>query len=296
MPFSSTLPAGLREGVRLAPYTTWRIGGPARFLAEPADAPALAETLSWADTGGLRVYLLGGGSNLLVDDGELDGVVVRLDTAGAFGRVRVDPEAGTITAGGAAPLGRLLREAAQHGLTGLEFLSGVPGTVGGALAMNAGDPAHGIGGCVASLLVTDRHGAVHEIRREQAHFAYRWSNLEGWIVTEARFALERSDPEAVGRRMETALHQKRNRQPLSEATAGCVFRNPGGNSAGGLIEAAGFKDAQEGGAAVSGKHANFITNTGGARAEDVRRLIDRIREGVHTAFGINLTLEVKLWL
>jgi UDP-N-acetylmuramate dehydrogenase len=296
MPFSSTLPAGLRNDVALAPYTSWRIGGPARFLAEPGDAAALADALGWAEAEGLRVYLLGGGSNVLVADEGLDGLVIRLDTAGAFGRVAVDAESGTLTAGGGAPLGRLLREAALHGLSGLEFLAGVPGTVGGAVAMNAGDPAHGIGGRLLEAIVLDRRGTRHVVRRGEAHFAYRWTSLGGWIVTEARFGLDRSDPDAVGARMETALQQKRSRQPLAEATAGCVFRNPGTNSAGRLIEAAGFKGGREGGAVVSGMHANFIVNAGGARAGDVRRLIDRIREGVHTAFGIRLTLEVKLWL
>lgn len=285
----------------LAPYTAWRIGGPARYFVHAARADDVRVALAWAELREMPVFVLGGGSNVLIGDAGFDGLVIRfrahemrLDAHGDEARVIV--EAG-------APMAGTARRLARQGWAGLEWAEGLPGTIGGALYGNAGC----YGGDIASSL--DRawllvDGSVAEWPVEQFGFAYRTSVLKATagdggarrsqpVVLSAAFRLYRDDLTTLARRMERTSLERRSKTPWG-ATCGSVFKNPPGDSAGRLIEAAGLKGARIGGAEIAHKHANYIVNLGGASSSDVLRLIDLARERVLAEFNIALELEVQL--
>jgi len=289
-------PVPIEERVPLRDRTTWRIGGTAHFYAEPGDREDLAALLTAAERRGLRVRLLGGGSNLLIRDGELDGLVVHLGADGPLGRIQLlDHDEGRLRVGAAVCLGTLLRFAAEKGLTGLEDLAGIPGTVGGAVMMNAGNPARGLGAFVEEVTAVDLAGRVHTLGRDLLHFDYRTSNLEGLVLTDAILRLRPGDPEKIRADMAGFLELKRRRQPLDGRSAGCVFRNPPTAPAGLLIEQAGCKGRRIGDAMVSEAHANFLLNVGDATCDEMRRLIDEVRSAVLSRHRVELKLEVQLW-
>ena len=272
------IPARLDEP--LAPYTTFRLGGPADFLVEPRDGEELSGVFREARASGIPVKVLGGGANLLVRDGGVRGVVVRLSR---FDRRRDDH----VEAGFSLP--RLVRDSVSAGRAGLEGLAGVPGTLGGALSMNAGGRHGEIGSAVRYVDVMTREGEFRRVPRDGAGFRYRGCGLEGDVILAAGLDL-RADGEARGR-YESVLADKKRSQPLDRPSAGCVFKNPPGMHAGKIIDGCGLKGARVGGARVSEKHANFIVNEGGATASDVLRLIDLIRGKA----PVPLELEVQLW-
>ncbi|MBC7105741.1 MAG: UDP-N-acetylmuramate dehydrogenase, partial [Firmicutes bacterium] len=218
--------------------------------------------------------------------------------------VRIGPRLGGVTvrdrrvvAGAGAGLGRLAGAARDAGLTGLEFLAGIPGTVGGAVAVNAGAHGRAVADRLRRITVVDRAGDCHVKGPEELEFAYRSSNVgaRGWIVAEAEFGLDHGDPASIGRTMEEYLRKRRQTQPLNLPSAGSVFKNPpGAPPAGWLVEMAGGKGLRVGGAMVSPVHANFVVNTGGATARDVLTLIERVRELVYRRFGVHLALEVQV--
>ena len=288
-------PDGVRRGVPLAEYTTWKVGGPAEWFAEPGSQDELIRLAAWALAEGIPFRCIGAGSNLLIADGGLEGLTLcnrRLQGS------RLEPTEGWVEAEAGEPIPTLARKAARAGLAGLEWAVGIPGTVGGAAVMNAGAQ----GGCTAewldSVLVIDpaRPDAPFRLGAADLAFAYRHSRLqeEPLLVLSARFRLKAGeDPAAVTARTSANLHSRTSTQPYQQPSCGSVFRNPEPEKAGRLIEGLGLKGLSIGGAQVSPVHANFIVNTGGAQAAEIDRLIRQVKEQVWQARGIRLHPEVK---
>lgn len=272
-------------------YTTWRIGGPAEALVEPASREDVATILAFVRENGLPLRVIGNGSNLLVSDSGVKGVVVRIGEA--LGRVSIAGE--RIVAESGAKLGRVAAIAQAAELAGLEFSVGIPATIGGAVTMNAGANGASMADVVEAVTIIDYAGEERLLSKEALDFRYRWSRLQELqaVVVEVVLKLTRSDPLEIKRRSERYLKKRRLTQPLEYPSAGSVFKNPPGDAAGRLIELAGAKGLRVGDAMVSERHANFIINLGNARAQDVLQLIRRVREMVWSKFGVKLDLEVK---
>ncbi len=288
-------PPGLRPGVPLQEFTTWRVGGPAEWFAEPADGHQLVALARWARERDLPLRVIGAGSNLLIADGGLPGLTLCIRRLQGS---RVDGESGVVEAEAGEPIPTEARKVARAGLHGLEWAVGIPGTVGGAAVMNAGAQ----GGCTAewldSVLVFDPSGSgePHRIRATDLDFDYRHSRLqqEPLLVLSARFLLEPGhEPAAVTARTSANLHSRTSTQPYQQPSCGSVFRNPEPEKAGRLVESLGLKGTRIGGAEVSPLHANFIVNTGGATAADIDALINLVRQRVRESTGIDLHPEVK---
>ncbi len=284
--------------VPLGAITWYRVGGPAAVLARPTSWDQLATLARRCHQQGVRVYVLGGGANLLVaDQGVSDGVVVRLD-AEAFTQLSV--EGPRLRVGAGHDLFKLVLAAARAGLAGLEPLAGIPGTVGGALRMNAGGAFGDVGASVSAVTVMAGDGQVHGYERDELVFGYRRSSIAEPYILEAVFELEQRDPEEVSRRVKEIFSYKKASQPMASASAGCAFRNPprelaGGASAGALIDRAGLKGHRHGAAMVSPVHANFIATEPGATAADVLAVMEHVQRTVAERFGVQLQREVVLW-
>jgi len=288
-------PLGLRREVRLADFTTWKVGGPAQWFAEPDSTAQLQALLAWARAEGLPSRVIGAGSNLLVSDAGLEGLTVcNRHLQGA----ELDSTQGLIEDLAGEPIPTLARRAARAGLAGLEWAVGIPGTVGGAVVMNAGAQ----GGCSAEVLesitVLDpaAPGDRFTLPASAMAFAYRHSRLqqEPLVVLSARFRLSPGhDPAAVSRRTSANLHSRTSTQPYQQPSCGSVFRNPEPRKAGQLIEALGLKGLSIGGAQVSPIHANFIVNTGAASATEIDQLIAEVQRRVEVAHGLQLHPEVQ---
>lgn len=274
----------------LARYTSWRVGGPARRLYRPVDRDDLIQVLRSLD-GEEPLLWLGLGSNLLVRDGGFPGTVIatqgcldRLEDAGATG---IYAEAGCSCA-------KIARQAARRGLVGAEFLAGIPGTLGGALAMNAGAFGGETWPLVRAVETLDRAGNLRTRAPDEYRVGYR--EVQGpdgeWFLA-ARLDLGRGDVHSGQARVKSLLERRAATQPVGLPSCGSVFRNPPGDHAARLIEAAGLKGLTIGAAQVSGKHANFIINLGGARAADIEALIEQIQEEVAARFGVELVTEVR---
>jgi UDP-N-acetylmuramate dehydrogenase len=290
-----TFPTGLanvRTDVPLAPYTWFRLGGPAQYFAEPASREDLQQVVRGAKSAGLPVRVLGAGSNVLVSDAGVSGVVVHL-SAPVFAVVTV---AGTrLKAGGGSKLGQVVATAVREGLGGLETLVGIPGTVGGALRMNAGSRSGDIGQWTESAVVMNDSGEVLTRRREELVFAYRESSLDELVILEAEFELDREDSAELTKRMQKQWIVKKSKVPLGHQPTGCIFKNPRGMSAGDLIEQAGLKGARVGGAEVSDRHANYIVTDEKATSADVLKLIEHIHTRVNERLGVELETEIQIW-
>jgi UDP-N-acetylmuramate dehydrogenase len=285
------LPGRVRVDEPLARHTSFRIGGPADVLVVPESAADLAAVVRVAAAGAVPVFLLGGGSNMLVGDAGVRGIVVKLGPG--FRRIVWDPPC--VEAGGAVQLGRLARESAERGFGGLEYAEGIPGTVGGALFMNAGAYGGEIAGTVDEVEGIDREGAVVRLSRAQLAFTYRRTALPtGFVVTAVRFRLAPDLPARVHERLEHARARRTASQPHGWANAGSIFKNPPGDFAGRLVEATGLKGTRVGGARISEQHGNFIVNEGGARAVDVQALMQQAQRAVWERMGIWLEPEVRL--
>ena len=279
----------LRRNVPLARSLWFRVGGPAEILFEPADSEDLAEFLDGLPAD-VPVTVIGVGSNLLVRDGGIPGVTIRLGRP--FSNVVCD---GTRMRAGAAAMDvTVAREGRAAGAPGLEFLSGIPGTIGGALRMNAGAYGREIGDIVVAAEALDRTGKTHRLDAAELGLGYRTCAVpEDWIFTEALLQAEPASPEAISARM-TEIADARNRdQPIRERTGGSTFKNPQGTSAWELIEEAGCRGLTRGGAQVSPLHCNFLVNTGGATAADLEDLGEEVRERVKAATGIRLEWEIR---
>ncbi|MDI3279983.1 MAG: UDP-N-acetylmuramate dehydrogenase [Bacillota bacterium] len=285
----------LRRGEPLWKHTSFRIGGPARLflVAEGRDDLRLFSRLG-QERGAAGWFVLGAGTNVLISDAGVEEPVLKLGQAFRT----LERRRSAVRAGGALPLPRLARVASEWGLSGLEWAAGIPGSVGGAVAMNAGAFGGQMADVVKSVAVLDlTSGREEEWPAERLNFGYRTTALQGAdkVVTAAYLELRPAQRrEAVRERMEELLRRRREKQPLGLPSAGSVFRNPPGDAAGRLIEAAGCKGMRRGDAQVSPHHANFIVNLGQARASDVWALIQEVSRRVRERFGVELALELKL--
>jgi UDP-N-acetylmuramate dehydrogenase len=288
---AAAVPDRVREREPLARHTSFRIGGPADVLVVPDTAAELGQIVRLAGEAGVPLTLVGGGSNMLVGDGGIRGVVVKLGR----GFRRVVWGEGHVEAGAAVQIGRLARAAGERGLAGLEYAEGIPGTVGGAFFMNAGAYGGEVAAAVDEVDGVTADGAVRRLGRDALAFAYRRTALPAaFVVTAVRFRLRPDAPEAVRARMEDARRRRTSSQPHGAANAGSIFKNPPGDFAGRLVEAAGMKGARVGGARVSQEHANFIVNDGAARAADVQALMQQAQRVVWERSGVWLEPEVRL--
>jgi UDP-N-acetylmuramate dehydrogenase len=273
-------------------HTTWRIGGPADVLVEPDSMEGLRLTMDLVQKYNLPLTVIGNGSNILVCDRGIRGVVLKIGDG--FSKVTV--ENNKITAGAGVKLVRLVNAALSKGIGGFEFLAGIPGTVGGAVVMNAG--ANGAAFCdiLEYVFLMDPSGKTIRRSSEELGFDYRMSNLQGasLIVLEAYCLGVSREKKDIQQKIDEMLEKRKNTQPTSSATAGSVFKNPPGTSAGFLIDQAGGKGLRVGDAMVSAVHSNFIVNLGKATAREVLDLIDQVKELVIQRFGTELTLEVKV--
>jgi len=272
-------------------HTSLRVGGPADAFATPRTRDAAASLLRLCDEHGAPVTVIGAGFNSLVDDDGLRGVVVQLKRL--RGLERSDTTTLSVEAG--VSHASLTRYCVEHGLAGLEFGAGIPGTVGGWIAMNAGIGSREVRDVVRGLAILTARGEARELDARELRFEYRALRglPPGCLVVAARLAVSPSTREAVRAEIERHLTQRRATQPLDVPSCGSVFKNPPGDHAGRLIEAAGLKGLRVGGAEVSPVHANFIANVGGATAADVLALIERVRSEVESAHGVRLETEVR---
>jgi len=276
----------------LAPYTSWKIGGPADAWIVVETESQLAELMRFCFKRKMPWFVLGSGSNLLVGDGGIRGIVMRL--AGEFGKIdaRVEGEHVVVEAGASGNMAQLTAKAATLGATGVGSLSGIPGSVGGSLRMNAGTDRE-MGDFVRSVWV--QSPKAPEPQPVTVQYFYRHTSLaRDAVVSRVTLAFERGDPKTVREEMQHRLVRRKNTQPIALPNAGSCFRNPEGDKAARLIEAAGAKGWREGGAEVSPLHANFINNIGNASAKDVATLLARVRRIVQERFGVELQLEVHL--
>lgn len=284
--------ARVRFDEPLERHTSFRIGGPADawLVAESPHDVALARRQ--ATEHGLPLWVLGGGTNVLVSDRGVRGLVLHLGRAFAAAEWLAEDY---VRAGASLVFKKLVLASIERGLAGLEFAEGIPGSVGGGLLMNAGAFGGEIANVVDVVEGIDADGTLVELPRERLHFGYRHFDLpRGLIVTHVRFRLTRDDPQSVRERRETARRKRMARQPVGFPNAGSVFKNPPGTFAGRLIEAAGLKGKRIGNAQISPAHANFIVNLGGATAADVRALMDEAIGAVAHQQGLNLEPEIKL--
>ena len=276
----------------LAPYTWWKIGGPADALVDVESSDELAFVLRRVFKRRLPMFVLGSGSNLLVGDGGIRGIVLRL--GGEFAALDVHAEDGAVIAhaGGSASLPVLCTKVASLGGVGVDGLAGIPATVGGSVRMNAGTDREMREFTEEVVVQTPSRPEPHAI---DVGWRYRETTIpRDAIVARSMLRFERGDPKAVRAKLQDRLVRRKATQPVAIPNSGSCFRNPEGDHAGRLIEAAGAKGWREGGAEVSGLHANFIVNTGGASARDVATLLARVRRAVEEQFGVDLHLEVHL--
>ena len=279
----------LRANVPLSRFMWFRVGGPAEYLFEPADPDDLSRFLA-ALPGDMPVTAIGVGSNLLVRDGGIPGVVVRLGRS--FSAIQRD---GTRMRAGAGAMDvTVARTARDAGIAGLEFLSGIPGTIGGALRMNAGAYGREIGDVLVSADALDRSGRAHRLGPAELGFGYRECALpQGWIFTGAVLRGETGSSEGIAARMSEIAAARSQDQPIRERTGGSTFKNPPGTNAWTLIDRAGCRGLTRGGAQVSPLHCNFLINTGGATAADLEGLGEEVRDRVEAATGIRLEWEIR---
>ncbi len=289
--------SGVRTKVSepLARYTSMKVGGPADVFIEVENAEALTRVLRTLHRCGTNFYLLGNGSNVLISDRGLRGAVIHL--AGEFKHVewREEGEIVRVKVGAAYALTQLVREAARKGYAGLEFAEGIPGTMGGALYMNAGAYGSEFEKVIDQVDGFTREGEPIRLSRTEMTFTYRDSHLPaGMVVTELRLRLRREDSVKVTSRVRELVTRRKTSQPSGYPNSGSMFRNPPGDFAGRLIEAAGLKGKKIGRAQISERHGNFIVNLGGAKSDDVRQLMELARTEVRMRFGIELEAEVRL--
>src|SRR3954453_17111886 len=282
----------VQEKVPLADRTWFKVGGPAQYFAEPSSVDELQAVVERCRDDGLQVRLLGGGSNVLVRDEGVTGMVVGL-THPNFANITTTGE--RVTVGAGAMLANAITVTVGAGLAGLEPLVGIPGTVGGALHGNAGSHGGDIGQWACRATVMTRNGEIVERQRGDLVFAYRQSSLDELVILSADFELEKEDPLVVTKRMQKQWIVKKANLPMAHENTGCIFKNPRGMSAGMLIDQCGLKGEQVGGVEVSQRHANFFVAKPGATAKDVLQLIDAVRNRVAERMGVELETEIEIW-
>ncbi|OQX00849.1 UDP-N-acetylenolpyruvoylglucosamine reductase [Candidatus Parcubacteria bacterium A4] len=307
---------GVKKNVLLREYTTFRIGGLAKYFFVAKTKEELIEAIGWARENNIPFFILGGGSNVLVLDEEYNGLIIKITNSKLqiSNKSKIQKKAKSkdfakfkIIVGAGMPLAKLVSETAKNGLTGMEWAAGVPGTVGGAIRGNAG----AFGGCMAEAIkmVTvleipkflpaggfPNGDKIKKYKKKDCRFKYRdsiFKHDENLIILSVEIELEKGDPEEINRKMKEHLDYRRNSHPLSFPSAGSIFKNPNKSfSAGDLIERCGLKGKTIGGAQISEKHANFIVNLGGAKAKDVLALVDLAKKEVKGKFDIALEEEI----
>jgi len=287
----------IRTDVELSPYTTFRTGGRADRFLEVHSAEEMGRAIALAHSLSLPFFILGGGSNVLFDDDGVRGLVIRnISSRVSFRDTAVVAESGI-------SLAALLSDAQKRGLGGLEFLAGIPGSLGGAIFGNAGAYGRSIGNCIEQATIITPDGEERSVSREYLQFGYRSSRLkaEGGIVLSATLSLKPADPDAILHEMKRIIEERRQKHPAAMGSCGCYFKNVDGKdgsgrriSAGRLLEEAGAKGITFGNACVSSLHANFILNHGGATSEEIRNLGEMCKQLVKEKFGIDLEEEVRI--
>jgi len=276
----------------LAKDTWYGLGGPADYFVRPETVEQLKTTARRCNENNIPIYVLGFGSNLLISDEGLRAAVIKLE-AEKFARTQFDGE--QLTAWAGAKLSELVLTCVKKGLSGIEALTGIPGSIGGAVRMNAGGNFGDIGAAIETVMLMDSQGNIFEKSKPELMFDYRRTNITAQFILNAQLKLVSADPEQIMQTVKEIWIYKKNNQPLNTRNCGCVFKNPRGVSAGALIDRAGLKGLQIGGAIVSEKHANFIIAEKGCKSRDVVRLIDAVKERVKEQFGIELELEIEIW-
>ena len=288
--------AGLEEitktDVPLAKWTWLCIGGAAKYFVQPRTVEELAEVVRRCRDSEVPMYVLGSGANLLVNDGGVKGAVIHLGQGQFAATERIE---GGFRAHAGADMGKLVLRCVREGLSGLECLTGIPGTVGGCVKMNAGGVFGDIGNVVEAVHVMTDTGEVFTRYRDDLAFAYRSTNITAKFILAAEVRLVEDDPQRILKQVKQIWIYKKNTQPLAQRNAGCIFKNPRGLSAGALIDRAGLKGRRVGGAYVSDKHANFILADADTRAFDMLKLIEDVRETVYKKFEVYLELEIEVW-
>lgn len=273
-------------------HTWYKLGGPAKYFIAPENHQQLLEVTRRCHENNIDIYVLGGGSNMLISDNGLDGAVICL-SAESFKRLEIKGD--HVYAGAGVTMSALLRETARNGLGGMECMAGIPGTVGGSLKINAGGRFGDIGAMTFSADLMDSSGYEFTWQANELYFGYRMSNITARFILGAEFKLSPDDPERIGQMIKEIWMLKKSSQPMENRSAGCVFKNPRAMSAGALIDKAGLKGTRCGGAVVSDRHANFFIAETGAKSQDVLNLIELVRERINERFGVELELELQIW-
>jgi UDP-N-acetylmuramate dehydrogenase len=282
----------IKKDYALAPLTWYGLGGAADYFITPQTVDELKKVVQRCRENNIPMYVLGFGSNLLINDEGVRGAVIKLSgdelTASKF-----DGE--WLTVWGGADLSKLVLACVKKGLSGLEGVAGIPGSVGGAVRMNAGGTFGDIGASADSVVLMDSEGEVFERQKPDLEFQYRWTNITAKFILAAKIKLTPADPDQILRTIKEIWIYKKNTQPLNTKNAGCVFKNPRGLSAGALIDRAGLKGKQIGGAQISEKHANFFVAHEGCASADILKLLNLARQTVKDQFDIELELELEIW-
>ncbi|OHB80061.1 MAG: UDP-N-acetylenolpyruvoylglucosamine reductase [Planctomycetes bacterium RBG_16_55_9] len=288
--------SGLEEIVEtnypLAKKTWYGLGGPADYFIRPKTTKQLKTVVERCRENGIRIQVLGFGSNLLVSDEGVRAAVIKFD-AEQFTQIHFDGQ--EVTAWAGAELSKLVLTCVEKGLSGVEALTGIPGSVGGAVKMNAGGKFGDFGAAVESVTLMDITGNIFEKSKPELVFDYRQSNVTARFILSAHLKLNAASPEQIMQTVKEIWIYKKNSQPLNTKNSGCIFKNPRGVSAGALIDRAGLKGLQIGGAVVSEKHANFIVAENGCTSRDVLRLIETVKQRVKEHFDLDLELEIEIW-
>ena len=292
MAIASKFESIVRSTYPLAPQTWLELGGAAEYYAQPRNVDELVSLVKWCHDEGIATRLLGGGSNLLIREDGVTGMVINLADA-SFGATSVDGP--KLKAGGGAPLAHVINESVRAGLAGLEPLVGIPGTVGGALHGNAGSRGGDVGQWADSATVLTRTGEVIERTRDELVFAYRQSSLDELAILDVTFSLEQENAEQLTKRMQKQWIVKKAGQPMSHQRTACLFKNPRGMSASMLIEQAGLAGASVEGAELSSRHTNFVVVGNDATSSQVLKLIDQIRSRVAERLGVELETQLEIW-
>ena len=282
----------IRTEVPLAMHTWLQMGGPAEYFAEPRSEEELIQLLLSCRNEQIPVRALGMGSNILVSEKGVPGMIVRL-TAPAFCDIQTDGQ--TVTAGGGAKLGRVITAAVHAGLAGIEGLIGIPGTVGGAIHENVLTSDGDLGQWVDSIRIVTFAGEIKDLTKEEIVFGYHNCSIENAVIVSVRFRLEREDPDILSKRLQKLWILRKKTQPMGWQNAGRLFRNPRGQSAAELIDAVGLKGTKIGGAIISDRDANFVVVEPECSCNDVKRLIQLIQSQVLDQMEVNLELDLELW-
>jgi UDP-N-acetylmuramate dehydrogenase len=292
MPIFSGLEEIVETDYPLAKKTWYGLGGPADYFIRPKTTKQLQTVVERCRENGIRIRVLGFGSNLLVSDEGVRAAVIKLD-AEQFAQMHFEGQ--EVNAWAGAELSKLVLTCVEKGLSGIEALTGIPGSVGGAIKMNAGGNFGDFGAVVESITLMDSTGNIFEKSKPELVFDYRQSNITAKFILSAKVKLNSAAPEQIMQTVKEIWIYKKNNQPLNTKNAGCIFKNPRGVSAGALIDRAGLKGTRVGGAVVSDKHANFIIAQNGCTSRDVLKLIETVKQKVKEEFDLDLELEIEIW-